>query len=155
VGDHRGCSRNDRRIGLFIRRAGQISRNIRGIRVAAGFLQNWTLSGLAHRPAGPQGSVENRRGRAQRDCPPNCGTSTSSAAPKGIAIRAFASCTAVGRRDCRSRCGKPTSAATSCLSITPATRCRRGHEPIGFAVDLGDGCIAVHPLRHLDEVVDE
>ena len=44
--------------------------------------------------------------------------------PKGIAIRAFASCTAVGRRGCRSRCGKLTSAATSCLSITPATRCR-------------------------------
>jgi transposase len=45
-------------------------------------------------------------------------------APKGIAIRASASCTAVGRRDCRSRCGKLTSAATSCLSIMPATRCR-------------------------------
>src|SRR4051794_35950440 len=50
--------------------------------------------------------------------------STSSDAPKGIAIRASASCTAVGGRDCRSRCGKLTSAATSCLSIMPATRCR-------------------------------
>ena len=48
----------------------------------------------------------------------------TSAAPRDIAIRGSASCTAAGHRDCRSRCGKPTSAATSCLSITPATRCR-------------------------------
>ena len=46
------------------------------------------------------------------------------AAPKGIAIRASASCTVVGRLGGRSPCGKLTSAATSCLSITPATRCR-------------------------------
>jgi transposase len=39
--------------------------------------------------------------------------------PEGIAIRASASCTAVGCRDCRSRCGKPISVETSCLSITP------------------------------------
>ena len=35
-------------------------KKIRGIRVAARFLQNWTLSGLAHRRAGPQGGVYER-----------------------------------------------------------------------------------------------
>jgi hypothetical protein len=45
---------------LFIRRGDQISRKIRGIRVTARFLQNWTLSGLAHRRAGPQGGVYER-----------------------------------------------------------------------------------------------
>ena len=44
--------------------------------------------------------------------------------PDGYRYSRFASCTAVGRRDCRSRCGRPISAVTSCLSITPATRCR-------------------------------
>jgi hypothetical protein len=53
-------TRNDRRIGLFIRRAGQILKKIRGIRVAARFLQNWTLSGLAHRRAGSRGGVYER-----------------------------------------------------------------------------------------------
>ena len=32
----------------------------RGMRVAARFLQNWTLSGLAHRRAGPRGGVYER-----------------------------------------------------------------------------------------------
>ena len=44
--------------------------------------------------------------------------------PDGYATRAFASCTAAGLRGSRSRCGRPMPAATSCLSITPATRCR-------------------------------
>jgi transposase len=35
--------------------------------------------------------------------------------PKGIAIRASASCIAGGQRSCQSLCGKPISAATSCL----------------------------------------
>ena len=60
LGDCCRRTRNDRRTGLFIRSAGQISRKIRGIRVAARFLQNWTLSGLAHRRAGPQGGVYER-----------------------------------------------------------------------------------------------
>ena len=35
-------------------------KKIRGIRVAARFLQNWTLSGLAHRRAGSRGGVYER-----------------------------------------------------------------------------------------------
>ena len=44
--------------------------------------------------------------------------------PEGIATRGFASCTGAGPRASRSRCGRPMPAATSCLSIMPATRCR-------------------------------
>jgi hypothetical protein len=53
-----------------------------------------------------------------------CGTSTSSKTPADIAIRGFVSCTRAGHRGSRLRCGKPMPAATSCSSITPATRCR-------------------------------
>ena len=48
----------------------------------------------------------------------------SSGIPTGTAIRGSASCTAAGRRAFRCRCGRPMLAATNCLSITPATRCR-------------------------------
>ena len=44
--------------------------------------------------------------------------------PEGYRYSRFCELYAAGPRDCRSRCGKPTSAATSCLSIMPATRCR-------------------------------
>ena len=44
--------------------------------------------------------------------------------PTDIAIRGSASCTAPGRRGSRSRCDRAMPAARSCLSITPATRCR-------------------------------
>ena len=44
--------------------------------------------------------------------------------PTATATRGSASCTAAGPCASRSRCGRPTPAATSSLSITPATRCR-------------------------------
>ncbi len=44
--------------------------------------------------------------------------------PTATATRGSASCIVAGRPAFRSRCGRPMPAATSCLSITPATRCR-------------------------------
>ena len=44
--------------------------------------------------------------------------------PEGYRTRGSASCTGAGPLASRSRCGRPMLAATSCLSITPATRCR-------------------------------
>src|SRR4051812_17323387 len=44
--------------------------------------------------------------------------------PTATATRASASYTAPGPLGSRSRCGRPMPAATSCLSIMPATRCR-------------------------------
>ena len=43
---------------------------------------------------------------------------------RATATRASASCTGSGKANSRSRCARPTWAATSCSSITPATRCR-------------------------------
>src|SRR3954467_13995335 len=44
--------------------------------------------------------------------------------PEGYRYSRFCELYRGGRRGCRSRCGNPTSAAPSCLSITPAPRCR-------------------------------
>ena len=87
------------------------------------FTEVGTKQGHRRRAEPDWGEIHRELKRKTSRCR-SCGTSTSSGIPTGTATRGFASCTAPGRRGSRSRWGRPMPAATSCSSITPATRCR-------------------------------